>query len=93
MDSVLDRLVQVGTVMAVDPANRRARVIFRDVNDRSGWLYVLQHAGAGVNVASGGNDSHSHGASLGVWMPEINQQVLVLYLPFEGSDGFILGVV
>lgn len=37
---------------------------------------------------------HDHrGSALGYWMPAINSNVLVLYLPVYDSDGFILGVI
>lgn len=37
--------------------------------------------------------SHDHlpGSHLTYWMPKVNDQVLVLYLPMFNADGFILG--
>lgn len=110
-EQILSRLVQIGTVSAVDPSNRKARVIFRETGHTSGWLYVLQHHGSGVYTSPSGahtheitttstdeisastQPDHSHSGSVTWWMPKINDQVLVLYLPVFNSDGFILGGV
>ena len=46
LQNILSRLVQTGTVTAVDSAKRRARVKFKDTGIISDWLYVLQHYGA-----------------------------------------------
>ncbi len=36
--------------------------------------------------------NHDHlGSVTTVWMPKINEQVVVLYLPVKDGDGFILG--
>jgi len=82
-------LVQIGTVMDVKAGQRRARVKFSE--GQSGWLYVLQHTGAGVTVENA--DGHIHKAQVDVWTPKINDRVLALYLPTDGGDGFILGVI
>lgn len=87
----IDRLILAGTVMDLDEGNHRVRVIYQDEKDRSGWLYVLQHPGGKVDVETA--DSHTHRAYLGGWMPEINDQVLVLYLPVLDGDGFVLGKI
>ena len=87
----LERLVQQGVVMGVDTGRRTARVKFPATGITSGWLHVLQHPGAGVGVEPA--EGHSHKASLGLWMPKVNDKVLVLYLPVEDGDGYILGVV
>jgi len=107
MDSILENLVRVGTVSAVDAGRRRARVIFPDMDIVSGWLYVIQTPGAAVNVASAGKHTHDdgaglpttesgehqHSATLSYWMPKVNDTVLVLYLPVFNGDGFVLGVI
>ena len=87
----IDRLILAGTVMDLDEANHRVRVIYQDEEDQSGWLYVLQHSEAKVVVETA--DSHTHKAYLGDWMPKINDQVLVLYLPVLDGDGFVLGKI
>lgn len=93
-DEMMNDLVQLGTVTAVDLDSRRARVIFREKDDMpSGWLYVLQHNGAGVDITENGIPVHGQEASLAVWMPTVNQTVLVLYLPIFNGDGFILGAI
>ncbi|WP_050698005.1 hypothetical protein [Anaeromassilibacillus senegalensis] len=107
LESILLRLVQIGTVSAVDNDKRKVRVIFQDTGATSGWLYVLQHYAAGLYIEpdaehthtiTGSNSAstcpaHDHipGSYLAYWMPKVNDIVLVLYLPLEDSDGFILG--
>ena len=86
----METLIRQGAVMAIDAGKHRARVKL-DGEDHSGWLCVLQHPGAKVTVETA--DGHPHNAVLDVWMPKVNDRVLVLYLPVEGGDGFILGVV
>lgn len=87
----IDRLILAGTVMDLDEAHHRVRVIYRDEEDQSGWLYVLQHPGGKVDVEMA--DSHTHKAYWESWMPKINDQVLVLYLPVLDGDGFVLGKI
>lgn len=36
---------------------------------------------------------HGHEAELQLWMPEINNKVLVLYIQGFSADGFVLGVI
>lgn len=107
MADILPNLVRIGTVSAVDTNRRRARVIFPDMDIVSGWLYVLQMPGAVVNMENAGRHTHVDGASLttsedgehkhtatvGSWMPKVNDKVVVLYLPVFNSDGFVLGVI
>ena len=47
MDSekILSRLVQIGTVSAVDGSKRMARVILKEAGHVSGWLKVLSSSG------------------------------------------------
>ena len=47
LQNILSRLVQTGTVTAVDSAKRRARVKFKDTGIISDWL-----RGAGAHRAS-----------------------------------------
>ena len=62
-EAILNNLVRVGTVRAVDPAKRKARVWYDDLGIISGWLTILQLYGAGVNVVAGGGHSHQHEVS------------------------------
>lgn len=90
MDNMdISTLIQTGIVEATEPGAHRARVRFSE--QHSGWLYVLQHPGAKATVETA--DGHTHKAALGKWMPKVNEQVLAVYLPVPGGDGFILGVV
>lgn len=131
MDEILERLVQIGTVTAVDAEGRKARVKFQDTGITSDWLCVLQR-GTSVTVEAAGQHTHEvklsvktdegsqdeaengkgeterettgtasgttseepaheHEISITCWVPNINDTVLVLYLPVFNSDGYILG--
>lgn len=48
------------------------------------------YSGGGTASEAGG---HTHVAHVVSWMPQINDKVLVLYLPVFDADGFILGVI
>lgn len=105
VEKILSSLVRIGTVSSV--SGKKARVIFKDHNIVSGWLYVLQHNSASVSIEGSGehhhtdslsgttstNSDHSHAASVTHWMPSINERVLCLYLPVDDGDGFVLGAI
>lgn len=65
-----------------------------------GGVSVASDGGHGhevVDTYTGGGTAtpvagHTHsGTVTGIWMPKINDTVLVLYLPVEQGDGFVLG--
>lgn len=58
LQNILSRLVQTGTVTAVDSAKRRARVKFKDTVIISDWLYVLQHYGANFYIKPDAKHTH-----------------------------------
>jgi hypothetical protein len=105
INSVLHRLVQVGTVMDVDLSKHRARVKFQDTGIISNWLHVLDThphipdfdpATQETGAKSGGSGeasfaSHKHPLTIKQWMPAVNDTVVCLYLPVWNSDGFVLG--
>lgn len=105
MDSVIENLVRVGIVMSVDNEKRTARVMYLDNNLKSGELsvlsnqpYIPDYEGPQVTEYEGpaGSDyalfeRHRHNLTIKPWMPKVNDQVLVLYLPVRDGDGFILG--
>lgn len=92
MDCSIERLIQIGTVTAVNENNLKVRVKFHNINMTSDWLSVLQHSGMSISVGVGGNDNpHIHSAVSGQWMPKINDTVVVLFLPIFNSDGFVIG--
>lgn len=84
LKGTVERMVQEGIVTAVDAGARTARVKFPATGVPSGWLPVLQRIGAGVQAGD-------HSGSVGVWLPKVNDRVLVLYLPCPDSDGYVLG--
>lgn len=106
-ENILKNLVRIGTISSVDYTKRTVRVIFKDKNIVSGWMPVLQHYGAGVQVSPDGEHIHSitgdgtteadgehtHEANVTYWMPRVNDTVIVLYLPVNNGDGFILGAI
>lgn len=55
---LLARLAQLGRVSAVEEKTKRVRVIFEDSGLTSGWLYVLQHSGAGLDIKPDGGHTH-----------------------------------
>lgn len=89
-----ERILQIGKVTAIDIPKKKARVFFPDSNMTSDWLSVLQHPHS-ITVEGTLCDGvyHSHKAVPSIWMPAINDSVVVCYLPIFNSDGFILGVV
>ena len=105
-NTFLENIVRIGTISAVDNANRKARVRFDDMEITSGWLFVIQHYAADIYVApdnahthniTGGETAstipnHNHpGTHLTFWMPKVGERVLALYIPVLNGDGFILG--
>ncbi|WP_317399827.1 hypothetical protein [Anaerotruncus colihominis] len=105
-DTNLEKLVRLGTVTAVDAGKRQARVKYEDTGLPSGWLYVLAappsvpdyDAPQRTELEAGGSgeaayESHSHELIIKPWMPKVNETVLILYLPGDNTDGFVLGRV
>lgn len=105
MDTILDRLVQIGTVTDVDLPKRQARVKFQLTGITSAWLKVLDThphipdydpTPQRTEFEAGGSGdaafaSHKHDLIIKPWMPKVNDIVLVLYLPVRNGDGVILG--
>ena len=93
-DYDVDGLVRIGTVTDVKTSDRTCRVYYPDRGYTSGWLRVLNNTPSATEYSSGGSGyaayaSHAHGIS--PWMPKVNDSVLVLYLPTQNSDGYVLG--
>lgn len=93
-EHAIDGLVRIGKVTDVNTSERLCRVYYPDRAYTSGWLRVLTNTPPITKAASGGSDNyafanHSHGISQ--WMPSVNDSVLVLYLPTQNSDGYVLG--
>jgi len=94
-------MVRVGIVSAVKKDERQARCFFPDMGDMvSDWLYVLQHPTRTESVAltTDTSDGHrhsvpSHDHQSGLWMPEVNDRVLVLYPDGYNMDGYVLGAI
>lgn len=104
MEHILDNLVRVGKVTAVNNDKRIARCQFPDMDIISGWLTVLKNqpfipdydAPQRTEFEAGGSGdpafaNHKHDLTIKPWMPKVGETVLVLYLPVFNSDGFVLG--
>jgi len=104
IEKILSGLVRIGTVTDINNAKHQARVKYQGENMTSGWLYVLNNRpyipGYGqqqrTEYQAGGSgyaafENHKHDLVISQWMPNINDTVLVLYLPVFNADGFVLG--
>ena len=93
-ESVLKRLVRIGTVTDVRESDYTARVKFQDCGMTSGWLHVLKNhpfIPDANQQQTEMSDGHRHSLVVKPWLPSINDTVVVLYLPVFNADGFILG--
>ena len=88
MDTVLERIIQIGIVTVVDAEVRKVRVKFRDTGLISDWLCVLRN---NPQLSVRAAEDHTHTASVIPWMPRVNDVVLVVFLPMPNSDGFVIG--
>lgn len=102
-DNILQNLVRIGKVSAINDASRKARVRFEDKELTSAWLYVLanppfihivDHDRQNQITESGyGPDEHVHEVKVKPWMPNIGDTAICLFLPVFNGDGIVLGVV
>ena len=93
-ENIVQSLVRTGTVSDINAGALKARVCYSDLDSMvSGWLTVVQHP-RDIAIKYHASPAHQHeDATAKPWMPAVNQRVLVLYLPTNDSDGFILGVI
>ncbi|WP_145561211.1 phage baseplate assembly protein V [Yersinia mollaretii] len=77
VERILSQLVRVGMVTAVDARAVTARVIFDDQDE------VVSHNLSVVVKNTAPNADY--------WMPDINEQVLCLFLPVGIEQGWVLG--
>ena len=79
MDPILKNLIRVGKVVALDTAKHQARVIFEDKPATvSFWLDIIVR-----NTYK--NKDYA--------LPDIDEEVICLFLPNGNAQGFILGAV
>lgn len=77
IQQLLNQLIRVGKVSSINPQNCTARVVFEDNDDLvSDELPIL---------------TRNTLFNKDYWMPDVNEQVLCLFLPIAPSHGFILG--
>lgn len=104
LELIVRRLVHNGFVTDTDVGRRMVRVKFPELDETSGWLPVLQRVGTSISTTENGSHTHdvpdgtasesgahTHTGATGYWMPNVNDQVLVLYLPILDADGFVIG--
>lgn len=79
LNEILNKLIKIGEVSSINPAKGTARVVFGDEDSVVSYdLQVLQR-----NTFK--NQDYA--------MPDINEDVICLFLPCGSEDGFILGSV
>ncbi len=106
LENALENLVRIGTVTWTDPVERVARVKFQDTDLPSGLLHVLSNrpyipdydVPQRTEFEEGGSgdpafEKHKHDLIIKPWMPRVNANVIVLYLPVWNGDGYILGEI
>jgi len=77
MDPILKNLIRVGKVTAIDTTKHQARVLFDDKHSTvSYWLDII------VRNTFKNKDYE---------LPDIDEQVICLFLPSGNAQGFILG--
>lgn len=95
--NLIQNMVRVGIVTAVDKPKRRARVHFPDLNIVSDFLYVLKSPpfipDKDEKQQTETAEAHTHDLVIKPWLPSVNDKVLCLFIPCEGGDGFILGAI
>lgn len=105
--NVLQNLVRVGVVTAVNPDSRTARVLFESSDGMcSDWLAVLDshphipdYDGEPQRTEFEGPDGegaaefekHKHDLVIKPWLPNVGDKVVTLFLPVENAHGFVLG--
>lgn len=58
-EAIIKRMIQIGTVTALDATHKKARVKHQDTGITSDWLYVVQHPGMTIAVDPDGKHTHS----------------------------------
>lgn len=83
---------RIGQVQSVDKANRTVRAYFKDAGIMSGELKVLrrQSSAESTKYALTGEYSHRHQTD---WFPEIDDNILVVYVDGFNADGICVGVI
>ena len=76
MDALLKNMVRIGVISSVNPKDMKARVLFEERDVVSAELDI---------VVQGSLHNTSY------WLPQINEQVLCLFLATGNQKGFILG--
>lgn len=90
LKTLVERMVQEGTVTAVAPGGRQLARVKLPSGVISDWLAVLGFP-APVEVDPAGTYTHTHPARVKPWVPKVNDRVLVLLLPCPDGGGYILG--
>ena len=77
IQSLLSNLIRVGTVTSLIEGDARARVVFEDRDNTESYDLLA--------LVKNTKDNQDY------WMPDVDEQVLCLFLPIGIEQGFILG--
>ena len=77
IQSLLSNLIRVGTVTSLIEGDARARVVFEDRDNTESYDLLV--------LVKNTKDNQDY------WMPDVDEQVLCLFLPIGIEQGFILG--
>lgn len=87
-------LIRTGIVSDVDTVKLHVRVYYPSLNNLvSDWLPVLQQPVYVGSTGSGGSPSHTHGIASYIWLPKVNDKVLVIMEYGFNSGGYVAGVI
>ena len=103
-EAAILRMIQIGTVSAVDEGKHKVMVHHPATGLTSPWLSVLQHYDADIHVEPDNSHDHSGEVSgipdhshdrtyLEYWMPKVGETVVCVYIGVQDGDGFVLGRV
>lgn len=88
--------IRIGTVEALNEAQRLARVRFPDDELTSGWLSILKNpprispSGVEPNMTNT-EDEHKHELNIVPWLPHVGDVVLCVYDTSFNGDGYVVG--
>ncbi len=84
------KLSSIGEISGWLPVLQHGGAALSIVEDGKHTHKITDTYTGGGSAGEGGLHLHA-GSTLGVWMPKVNDMVLVLYLPILDADGFVLG--
>lgn len=77
LEQILNNLIRIGKVSSVNPSGSKARVVFEDIDNMvTDELFI-------INKGVLGNKEY--------WIPQVQEEVLCIFLPIALEVGFIVG--